>query len=184
MARTASNMLPLGTKIPSFELPDFSGEKYSSDDLMGKKGILVAFICNHCPFVKHIESALASVFNVAQRKGFGVVAINANDIENYPDDSPEKMAVFAEKNGFEFPYLFDESQNTAKAFDAACTPDFYLFDRDGKLFYRGQFDSSRPGNDIPVTGTDLVCALESMLAGKTIPEASQKPSLGCNIKWK
>lgn len=177
-------MLPLGTPAPSFELPDaVSGRMYSLDSFKDAPALLVMFICNHCPFVKHVRDELARLGRDYQQRGVAIVAINANDVSQYPDDSPEKMAEEARAAGYSFPYLFDESQQVAKAYRAACTPDFFLFDRDRKLVYRGQLDDSRPGNNIPVTGKDLRAALDAVLAGKPVP-VDQKPSLGCNIKWK
>ena len=183
MAETPSTMLPLGTKAPSFRLPDPSGKWASSDDFKEARAFLVAFICNHCPYVKHIRFHFASLAKEYQSRGVGVVAINSNDVENYPDDSPEKMAEEIKQVGYTFPYLYDESQQVAKAFRAACTPDFFLFDRNRTLVYRGQFDDSRPGNALPVTGSDLRAALNALLAGHSVPP-NQKPSVGCNIKWK
>lgn len=184
MARTPSNMLPLGTPAPTFSLPDtISSSTLSYEQLAGNQGTLVMFICNHCPFVIHIIDKLTQVCNAAQKQGIGVIAISSNDIENYPADSPEKMTEFAKQNGFEFAYLYDESQDIAKAYDAACTPDFYLFDENNSCVYRGQFDDSRPANDIAVTGNDLNQAIQNLIAGKPI-SAEQQASLGCNIKWK
>lgn len=183
MARTPSTMLDLGTPIPPFTLPDpASGESVSSDSFRGKP-LVVAFICNHCPFVKHIAPKMAEVAREFGDKGVAFVAINSNDVDNYPDDSPDKMVTTAQEWGFTFPYLFDQDQSVAKAFRAACTPDFYLFDADQQLAYRGQFDASRPGNDEPVTGADLSDAIKALLAGMP-PLEDQSPSLGCNIKWK
>ncbi len=183
MARTPSTMLDLGTSAADFSLPEpASGDSVSLQDFNGKP-ILVTFICNHCPYVIHIAKAFADFAREYQKKGLAIVAINANDIENYPDDSPEKMVEMSQQYSFSFPYLFDESQQTAKAYQAACTPDFFMFDKDHKLYYRGQFDSSRPGNDDPVTGTDMRTAADLLLAGKSAPE-TQLASLGCNIKWK
>lgn len=182
MALTPSNMLPLGTVAPDFSLPDGAGQIYSLPDCKKEKGILVAFICNHCPFVIHIKPQLAEMGRQLAAKGIGMVAISTNDVENFPADSPEKMLEDAQAFGYEFPYLYDESQEIAKAYDAACTPDFYLFDADLKLVYRGQFDSSRPSNDVPVTGEDIYSAVEALLAGEMIE--NQLPSIGCNIKWK
>ncbi|MGF1669556.1 MAG: thioredoxin family protein [Balneolaceae bacterium] len=184
MAAVESTMMELGTKAPAFALPDTNGNNVSIEDVKGEKGLLVMFICNHCPFVKLIKKELAVVSREYQEKGIGVAAINANDVENYPDDRPEKMKEEVERFGYPFPYLFDESQEVAKAYSAACTPDFFLFDNNLKLVYRGQFDDSRPGNDIEVTGNDLRTALDALLDGKSIPEEDQKPSIGCNIKWK
>lgn len=185
MANTPSNMMALGTKAPYFELPNpsMNNEIQSLENLKGEKGTLVIFMCNHCPFVLHVINKLTELYEDYQDKGIEFIAINANDIENYPDDSPEKMIEFQIDRKFEFPYLFDESQAIAKAYDAACTPDFYFFDDKLDLVYRGQMDSSRPGNNKEVTGEDLIVAFESLLAGA--PQAEdQLPSLGCNIKWK
>jgi len=184
MARTPSTMIDLGTEAPDFCLPEpATGKTVCRDDFKGKKGLLVMFISNHCPYVKHIADELARFGREYQEKGLGIVAINANDVANYPDDSPEKMVEEVRARGYTFPYLFDESQAVAKAYQAACTPDFFLFDSDFKLVYRGQFDDARPRNDEPVTGKDLRAAADALLAGQPIPE-EQKPSLGCNIKWK
>ena len=183
MVRTPSTMLELGTEAPDFNLPDTRGKRVSRDDFRGSKGLLVLFICNHCPFVIHVREELARLAREYQAKGIGVVGISANDITTHPDDSPEKMAEEVTRVGYTFPYLYDESQETAKAYRAACTPDIFLFDADLKLFYRGQLDESRPGNNVPVTGEDLRNALDRLLAGQQAPE-EQKPSLGCNIKWK
>jgi len=182
MAETPSTMLELGTKAPYFRLPDFDGKMYSLDDYRGRP-LLVVFICNHCPYVKHVIGRFSELAKEYQAKGVAVVTINSNDIEAYPEDAPDKMREFARQHGFTFPYLFDESQEVAKAYRAACTPDFYLFDRDHRLVYRGQMDGSRPGNNVPVTGEDLTRAVENLLAGRPIPE-DQRPSVGCNIKWK
>ena len=183
MARTPSTMLALGTRAPDFSLPDTEGGTVSLADLAGAPGLLVAFICNHCPFVIHIADMLAELGRTYPDRGVGVVAINSNDVANYPDDSPEKMIEECELRGYEFPYLYDETQAVAKSFDAACTPDFFLYDHDAKLAYRGQLDGSRPGSDVPVTGEDLKAAMDALIAGEAIP-ADQTPSLGCNIKWK
>lgn len=178
-----SNMLALGTAAPQFSLRDVvGGGTVSLADFEGKP-LLVVFLSRHCPYVKHIQAKLAEVANEYQRKGVGVVAIGANDAETYPDDAPDSLAEQAREVGFEFPYLFDETQGVAKAFSAACTPDFFLFDRDHQLAYRGQFDSSRPRNDEPVTGSDLTAALDAVLSGQPAP-AVQRPSMGCSIKWK
>ncbi len=183
MARTPSTMLELGTAAPAFSLPEpTSGKTLSLNDFAGKP-LVVAFICNHCPFVKLIAEQLATVGEEFQQKGVGFVAINSNDVANYPDDSPEKMVEFVRQYAIHFPYLYDETQEVAKAYRAACTPDFYLFDADHKLVYRGQFDEARPGNDKPVTGADLAAAIRALLANMPVPE-EQIPSLGCNIKWK
>ena len=183
MARTASTMLPLGTKAPAFSLPNVDGETVSLGDFQAAPALLVAFICNHCPFVKHVAPAFAELGREYQAKGVGVVAISSNDVANYPADSPEQMVREAEEQGYTFPYLFDDTQEVAKAYSAACTPDFYVFDKNHKLVYRGQMDSSRPDSGIPVTGKDLRAALDAVLAGKPV-STDQKPSIGCNIKWK
>jgi peroxiredoxin len=183
MAETPSTMLPLGTKAPPFRLPDPTGKIVSSDDFKNAPAFLVVFMCNHCPFVKHIRSKFAELAKEYQERGVAIVGINSNDIVFSPNDSPEKMAEEVKQIGYVFPYLFDESQEVAKAYRAACTPDIYLFDRDKLLVYRGQFDDSRPGNGRPVTGADLRAALEAVLTGHSVSE-NQKPSIGCNIKWK
>ena len=180
MAVTPSTMLPLGTKAPHFRLPDPQGKWVSSDDFKDAPALLVAFICNHCPFVKHIRSEFAELAREYQARGVGIVGINSNDLVVSPDDRPEKMAEEAKQIGYVFPYLFDE---VAKAYHAACTPDLYLFDRKGLLVYRGQFDNSRPGNGIPITGEDLRAALDTVLMGQQVSK-DQKPSIGCNIKWR
>ncbi len=183
MAKTPSTMLPLGTRAPDFRLPDPDGKLTALADFSGKKALLVMFISNHCPFVKHVGAELAALANEYMKKGVGVVAIGSNDIANYPDDRPELMKVEKAKYGYPFAYVFDESQAVAKAYQAACTPDFYLFDQSFALVYRGQLDDSRPGNDVPVTGKDLRLALDAVLAGKR-PDEDQRPGIGCNIKWK
>ncbi|MCG6155366.1 thioredoxin family protein [Rubinisphaera margarita] len=183
MVKTASTMLPLGSPAPDFSLPNVDGKTLSLSDLPKDKPLLVMFICNHCPFVLHLKSALAEFGDEYQKKGLTIVAISSNDVENYPDDSPEKMKEMAAASGWNFPYLYDESQEVAKAYQAACTPDLFLFDKDHKLVYRGQFDDSRPGNGLPVNGADLRAAADAVLAGQPVPE-QQKPSIGCNIKWK
>ena len=183
MAETPSTMVPLGMKAPGFALPDTSGNTVSLDDFEDAPALLVAFICNHCPFVKHIRSMLANIAREYQERRVAVVGICSNDANAYPDDSPDNMAKEVREAGYTFPYLHDESQEVAKAYKAACTPDFYLFDRDRKLVYRGQLDDSRPGNGRPVTGKDLRAALDAVLAGRPVPK-EQKPSIGCNIKWK
>jgi peroxiredoxin len=183
MVRTASTMLPLGTKAPEFSLPNVDGRTVSLADFKGKPALLVAFICNHCPYVKHVADGFALLAREYQAKGAAVVAINSNDAASYPADSPEQMVHEAENRGYTFPYLYDDDQSVAKAYHAACTPDFYVFDKDRTLVYRGQMDASRPDSGIPVTGKDLRAALDAVLAGKPAP-AEQKPSLGCNIKWK
>jgi peroxiredoxin len=182
MVLTPSTMLPLGTKAPAFSLPDTNGKTVSLSDFAGKPALLVVFMCNHCPYVKHVAAGLAQLAKDYQAKGAAVVGISSNDIKSHPDDAPAKMAEEAKLRGYTFPYLFDETQAVAKAYRAACTPDFYVFDRDQKLVYRGQMDSSRPDSGIPVTGSDLRAALDAVLAGKA-PAADQKPSIGCNIKW-
>ncbi len=184
MALTPSRMLPLGTKAPAFELIDtITGEKMSLEELKSPIATVIMFICNHCPFVKHIQTGLAEFAKKFQAKDISFIAINSNDITAYPEDAPDKMRELAKKLNFTFPYLFDETQAVAKAYDAACTPDFYIFDRDLKCVYRGQFDDSRPGNTVPVTGDSIRAALENILAGKTV-DPHQKPSIGCNIKWR
>ncbi|QDT38267.1 thioredoxin family protein [Stratiformator vulcanicus] len=182
MVKTASTMLPLGTEAPDFSLPDPTGQVTSRADLSGNP-LLVMFICNHCPFVKHLNTDLAKFADEYRMKGINVVGISSNDVENYPADSPEKMAEEILAVGYSFPYLYDETQEVAKAYTAACTPDFFLFDAEHKLVYRGQFDDSRPGNDKPITGKDLRAACDQVLAGESVPE-DQSPSIGCNIKWK
>lgn len=183
MARTESTMLELGTKAPDFSLPDTTGKQVSLADFADAKGLLVVFMCNHCPYVIHIRDALVAFAEEYQPQGLDVVAINSNDADNYPDDSPEKMVEAAAEHGFTFPYLYDEEQSVAKAYKAACTPDFFLFDGERKLVYRGQFDASRPRNDVPVTGVDMRAAVDALLNDEEIP-AQQTPSMGCNIKWK
>ena len=183
MAMTPSTMLPLGTEAPPFELPDVDGPTWSLDDFRGAPGLLVIFLSNHCPFVKHIRTELAVFARDVQEKGLSVVAISSNDVETHPEDGPEMMAQEKRDAGYPFPYLFDETQKVAKAYRAACTPDFFLFDGDFRLVYRGQFDGSRPGNDVPVTGADLRAAAEALLAGDAV-SLDQHPSIGCNIKWK
>ncbi len=184
MAATPSTMLALGTPAPAFSLPDaVSGRVVSSTDFTGAPALLVMFICNHCPYVKHVRTVLASLARDYQAKGVAVVGINSNDFVAYPDDGPDKMRAEAAAAGYTFPYLVDESQEVARAYQAACTPDFFLFDRDQKLVYRGQLDGSRPGNSVAPSGSDLRGALDTLLAGHPVP-ADQKPSLGCNIKWK
>lgn len=184
MARTPSTMLELGTPAPSFALPEpLTGKTVSLHDFDDKPALLVAFICNHCPYVIHIRDQFIDFAREYADRGLQVVAISSNDVANYPDDSPEKMAELARQAKMPFPYLYDESQSAAKAYQAACTPDFFLFDADRRLVYRGQFDASRPKNDEPVTGQDMRNAVDALLAGQSIPE-DQVPSLGCNIKWK
>ena len=176
-------MLALGTKAPEFRLPDTGGKMVALGDFKGAPALAVLFICNHCPYVKHIQAGLAQFARDYQGRGAAIVAINSNDVKNYPEDSPARMAAEARSAGYTFPYLYDESQAAAKAYRAACTPDIFLFDKDRKLAYRGQFDDSRPGKSAPVTGRDLRAALEAVLAGKPGP-AIQTASIGCNIKWK
>ena len=184
MAQTPSNMIALGTIAPKFELLDtISNSKMKLDNLKGSKGTVIAFICNHCPFVVHINEQFVKIANQYQKKGIGFIAISSNDIEKYPQDGPEKMHLHAVESKFSFPYLFDETQEIAKAYDAACTPDIYLFNHDLKLVYRGQFDDSRPGNNINPTGNDLKNAIDCLL-NQTQNNQTQKPSIGCNIKWK
>jgi len=184
MALTESTMLALGTTAPDFALPDVvTGNTVRRDDYRGKKALLVMFICTHCPYVKHVEKGLAALGHDYAGKPLGIVAIGSNDIATHPDDSPAGLKKQAQTLGFVFPYLYDESQAVAHAYKAACTPDFFLFDGEQRLVYRGQFDSSRPGNGVPVTGEDLRAAIDTVLAGKPVPE-DQRPSIGCNIKWK
>ena len=184
MAATPSAMIPLGTKAPDFTLLDtVSDKKLSLDDIRGKEGTLIMFICNHCPYVKHYNEELVNLASEYQAKGVQFVAISSNDVINYPDDSPEKMKETAKDVGYDFPYLYDETQEVAKAYQAECTPDFYLFDKDLKCVYRGQLDDSTPKNGKEITGKDMREALEKMLAGEPISE-QQQPSIGCNIKWR
>ena len=184
MARTASTMLELGTSAPNFQLPDVvSGETIALSTFAGKKALLVIFLCEHCPFVKHVQEELANLGKDYVSQNVGIVAISSNDVEKYPDDAPDRLKAMAKTLGFSFPICYDESQAIAKAYTAACTPDFFLFDSGFKLAYRGQLDDSRPGNDKPVTGQDLRAAIEALLADEAI-ETDQKPSIGCNIKWK
>jgi peroxiredoxin len=184
MALTESTMLELGTTAPDFALPDVvTGRTVRRDDFRGQKGLLVMFICTHCPYVKHIEKGLAALGMDYDGEPVSIVAISSNDAENYPDDSPAGLKRQAETMGFRFPYLYDETQEIARAYKAACTPDIYLFDGDFKLVYRGQFDGSRPGNGVPVTGKDLRAALDAVLKGEK-PTTDQRTSIGCNIKWK
>jgi len=183
MALTPSTMLALGTPAPDFNLPSTDGTVVNLGSFKNDKLLVVAFICNHCPFVKHIRFRLADVGKIYQAKGVGFVAINSNDIVAFPADNMERMKEEVKAVGYDFPYLLDEDQAVAKAYDAACTPDFYLFDSARKLVYRGQFDASRPGNNIPVTGEDLCAAMDAALSDRRISD-DQKPSMGCNIKWK
>jgi peroxiredoxin len=182
MAATESTMLPLGTQAPDFRLPDFNGALVALDDFAAAPALVVAFICNHCPFVKHIRGEFARFAREYQPRGVSVVAINSNDFKAYPEDAPQAMAEEARTVGYTFPYLVDETQAVAKAYQAACTPDLYLFDGQRRLVYRGQFDASRPGRGA-ATGADLRAAADALLANRPIP-ADQKPSIGCNIKWK
>jgi thiol-disulfide isomerase/thioredoxin len=184
MVLTPSLMIPLGTKAPDFKLTDaVSGKQLSLDELKSDKATVVMFICNHCPYVKHIQDGLIALTNDYIAKGVSFIAINSNDVEKYTEDSPEKMKELAQKLNYKFPYLFDETQEVAKAYSATCTPDFFIFDKELKCVYRGQLDDSRPGNDLPVTGKDIRSALDNLLEGKSINEI-QKASIGCNIKWK
>jgi peroxiredoxin len=184
MARTPSNMLALGTKAPDFTLTDtVSGDVLKLEDLKGTNGTMIMFICNHCPFVIHINPEIVKIANHYAQQGIGFIAISSNDAENYPQDGPKFMASHAKENHYPFPYLYDATQDVANAYDAACTPDFYVFNQDSELVYRGQLDDSRPGNGVPVTGHDLRQALDCLVSGNEHTEA-QKPSIGCNIKWK
>jgi peroxiredoxin len=183
MVLTPSTMLPLGTKAPDFSLKNVDGKTVKLADFEKAPALLVIFMCNHCPYVKHVADALAKLASDYLAKGVAVVGINSNDVANYPADSPEQMAAEVKQRGYKFPYLFDETQDVAQAYRAACTPDFYVFDKEQRLVYRGQFDASRPDSGIPVTGADLRAALDAVLAGKK-PVAEQRPSIGCNIKWK
>ena len=182
MVKTASTMIPLGTAAPGFSLRNVDGQMVSLEDFQGRPALLVIFMCNHCPFVKHIAEQLAQLGRDYQVRGAGVVAISSNEIANHPEDSPEQMIHEVEQRGYSFPYLYDEDQAVAIAYQAACTPDFFVFDSDQKLAYRGQLDSSRPDSGIPVTGEDLRAALDAVLAGEPVAE-HQVPSIGCNIKW-
>jgi peroxiredoxin len=183
MVKTVSTMLPLGTPAPDFSLVNVDGQTISRDELKGAPALVVMFICNHCPFVKHIADGIAQLAHDYKSRGVAIVGINSNDSSKYPEDSPERMVHEAEQRGYIFPYLFDETQEVAQEYHAACTPDFFLFDADQKLAYRGQLDASRPGNGIPVTGEDLRTALDAVLANKKVPEP-HTPSIGCNIKWR
>jgi peroxiredoxin len=183
MVRTVSTMSPLGSSAPDFSLLNVDGRIVSLGDFADAPALLVMFICNHCPYVKHVAPVLAQVCRDYQAQGVAVVAISSNDAVGYPEDSPEQMVQEAQDRGYTFPYLFDETQEVARAYGAACTPDFFLYDRDRKLVYRGQLDSSRPRSDIPVTGEDLTAAVRAVLAGQPVAE-NQRASLGCNIKWK
>ncbi|MGB7768867.1 MAG: thioredoxin family protein [Verrucomicrobiia bacterium] len=183
MALTPSTMLPLGTTAPNFELPDTDGKTVALADFKDAPALLVLFICNHCPYVKHLRAGFAQLARDYLPRGVAIIGINSNDVANYPEDSPARMKVEVKSAGYLFPYLYDGSQAVAKAYRAACTPDLYLFGQNRKLVYRGQFDDSRPGNGIPVTGKDLRAALDAVLAGKPV-SSNQKASVGCNIKWK
>lgn len=184
MVLTPSTMsLPLGAQAPEFDLPDPDGRTYSLNSFKDAKALLVVFMCNHCPYVKHIRHGLADIARDYQPKGVAVVGINSNDVKNYPEDSPAKMKDEIKRAGYTFPYLYDETQDVAKAYRAACTPDFFLFDGGRRLVYRGQMDDSRPERQIPVTGKDLRAALDAVLEGRPVP-SEQTPSIGCNIKWK
>lgn len=184
MADTPSNMIPLGTKAPNFELPDtISHKSLSLNALSGEKGTVIMFICNHCPFVIHINQELVSIAYWYIKKGIGFIAISSNDAIKYPQDGPDKMTLHAKNANYPFPYLYDEKQDVAKAYDAACTPDFYVFNKNLNLVYRGQLDDSRPGNEKPVTGSDMRLALDCLLENKE-NISIQKPSIGCSIKWK
>ena len=176
-------MLPLGTQAPDFRLPDPGGKVVALSDFKSAPALLVVFMCNHCPYVKHLRDGLAQLARDYRSRGVAVVGINSNDVANYPADSPAKMAAEAAAAGYTFPYLYDETQVVAKAYRAACTPDLYVFDQDQRLVYRGQFDDSRPGSGVPATGKDVRAALDAVLAGKAV-SPNQKPSIGCNIKWK
>ena len=183
MVVTASTMLPLGTRAPEFNLPDTRGNMVSLADFEDKPALLVIFMCNHCPFVKQVLKKMVEIVKQYQAKGVAVVGINSNDVGTYPEDSPEMMAKVAHREGFSFPYLYDQTQEAAKAYHAACTPDFFLFDKQRKLVYRGQMDDSRPDSGIPITGADLNAAIDAVLEGREV-SGEQKPSMGCNIKWK
>jgi peroxiredoxin len=184
MAATESTMLPLGTTAPEFSLPDtVSGEEIALSDIQSDLATVVMFICNHCPYVKHVNPELVRLANDYQARGVSFVAISSNDVDSYPEDSPERMKEVAEALGYPFPYLYDEHQSVARAYQAACTPDFFIFDPQMTLVYRGQLDKSRPGNDIPVNGKDIRAALDAILAGEPVSQ-EQRPSIGCNIKWK
>ena len=183
MVKTASTMLPLGVKAPDFSLPDVGGKRVSLAGFADAPALLIIFMCNHCPYVKHVAAGLSALGKDYQQRGVAVVAINSNYVDSFPEDSPAKMAEEVKLRGYTFPYLYDETQAVAKAYRAACTPDFYVFDHQRKLVYRGQMDSSRPGGDLPVTGEDLRAALDAVLARRPV-STNQKPSIGCNIKWR
>jgi len=184
MARTPSVMTPLGKKAPDFTLPDtVSGKTLSLQAIMGNTATVIMFLCNHCPFVKHVNAQLVQLGNDYKNKGISFIAISSNDVAGYPQDGPEQMKLVAEQLQYPFPYLYDQTQEVAKAYEAACTPDFFIFDAGLSLVYRGQLDDSRPGNEKPVTGADIRNALDQLVAGKPVP-TDQKPSIGCNIKWR
>ena len=183
MVMTASTMLPLGSKAPGFRLPDTQGRTVSLDDFRGAPALLVIFLCNHCPFVKHVRAEISKLAKDYRARGVVVVGISSNDVNSHPDDGPAMMAIEKASAGYTFPYLYDETQDVAQAYQAACTPDFFVFDGEQALVYRGQLDASRPSNTVPVTGKDLRAALDAVLAGEAVA-ADQKPSIGCNIKWK
>ncbi len=184
MARTYSEMIALGTAVPTFSLPDTVSEKIiSMNGIKGAKATLIMFLCNHCPFVVHVNNELVKLANEYKNKGIGFLAISANDVIKHPDDAPEKMKAIAVQSGYPFPYCYDETQEVAKAFGAACTPDFFIYDANNELAYRGQLDDSRPGNGIPVTGSDIRNALDNLINDQPV-SAVQRPSIGCNIKWK
>lgn len=185
MALTPTTSIPLGFQAPSFTLPDArTGDALNSDELMQEGPSVVVFMCNHCPFVVHLVDSLVDFAAEYQARGLNFIAISSNDVENYPQDGFEQMRELATEKGFTFPYLYDESQDVARTYDAACTPDFNVFDTNGKCVYRGQYDGSRPGNDLPVTGEDLRRVCDALLAGDSVPAEGQVPSIGCNIKWK
>ena len=183
MPDVASTTLPLGTKAPHFRLPDPHGKLVSSDDFAGAPALLIVFLCNHCPYVKHVQSSFTALAKEYQARGAGIVGISSNDVVAFPEDGPEKMAEEIVSAGYTFPYLYDESQDVARAYRAVCTPDFFLFDREQRLVYRGQYDGSRPKNNVPVTGVDLQAALDAVLEGRPVA-GDQSPSVGCSIKWK
>lgn len=184
MALTESNMLPIGTAAPDFKLPDtVSGKVVSLNDISTEQGTVIMFLCNHCPYVIYVNDEIVRIAQDYQKHGIGFVAISSNDADKYPDDAPDKMTLHAQTAGYTFPYLYDEDQSVARSYDAACTPDFYVFDGERRLYYRGRLDGARPKNDLPITGADLRAALDDLLAGRTAPE-KQYPSAGCNIKWK
>lgn len=183
MVMTPSNMMALGTQAPDFSLTNaIDGKTVSLGDFKGRKALLVMFICNHCPFVVHVRDQFGKIESEYTSRGLSIVAINSNDLKNHANDGPEHMKTLATEMGWSFPFLFDDTQNVAKAYSAACTPDIFLFDESHKLVYRGQLDGSRPSNDVPVTAEDLRAAIEAVLEGRSVPE-DQKPSVGCNIKW-